>query len=1189
MSVIHIAKRFELRDPQNPDNLLGQGGMGTVYRGLDTVTGETVAIKALRPELVSGNAEMLRRFVQEGEALRQLNHPNIVTLLGTDEVRRVPYLVMEYVGGGSLSHLLHKSGPLSVQRALYVALDLADALTRAHRLNILHRDIKPGNVLLAQDGTPRLTDFGMAYIRGQDQLTQEGMIVGTLAYLAPEIFEGKAADERSDIWSFGVLIYEMLSARRPFEQELPGALIHAVLNQPPPDLEALRPDLPSGLVDLVGRMLTREAAARIPSVRVVGAELEVLLRGSSRMQAVIRPDDTSGRFNTPPTPSPLPSTQMFSPPNNLPTPPTAFVGRQSELDTLHTLLDSSDTRLVTILGAGGIGKTRLALEVAHTRLARYPDGIFFVGLDPIEEPDLLLGAIADSIGLNFGGGDPQRELLDALRERNTLLLLDNFEHLSPAAPLLAAILAAAPHIQILVTSRERLRLQGEQLFELDGMRLPRVSASVEDLAELPAAQLFIQRAHRVQPDFELNASTAPHIARIVRQVDGLPLGIELAASWLEALSVEEIASEMARSLDFLETDLRDVPARHRSLRAVFDYSWRLLNEDERQTFSRLSVFRGGFTREAAQRVADAGLRVLTNLVNKSLLQRDSGGRYSANTLLAQYAAESLAVDEAQAIKLEHAAYYAEYMERLTPAFSSSRERHALEQTENEIENLRAAWQRALRAERFELIDRMQHGMLLYYVGRSLLNEGHARFRDLVAAMEAAGEGENRIAMRARVRQAWIGSRLGYYDEASRLSQRASVYFRAQDERAETAHALNNLCYVSMMQGHYQDALNYGAEATRLVQNFEDVTAWAMGMGNLGYVYYLLGDYNNARIFYESIEHAVSGQIDYAPSGLAYGKNNLGEILWALGDADGARQLFEDAYAVFKAYNYPRGMAFTLNNLGGLYDQYGQFEEAERLYRQAQQLNREIGDRTGIAHSLSALGRMALARGDFEKGRSKFEESLRIRRELGDQRGVADSLNDLGQLELAAGQPQAALRLLREAVTMRRAIGDREGEGVALAIMALAQFHIGQTAEAETAVHDLQRLSASLDHSGVRVLNHIAQGELALRQKRLDDAQAAYREALRNAGGMDTLGSVLFALEGLAGVYLARADYPRALELVAASLQHPRAALPVPARRSDALLNQLRQHLPARQIDKALADSQPDDLGRVVAAMAQDKG
>ncbi len=290
-----ITDRFEIGDLEK--DLLGRGGMGEVYRATDTQTGELVAVKALNPEIVAHDPGLLERFAREGQALRRLNHPNIVRMVAAVEEEGRHYLVIEYVGGSSLADVLATQGRLPSGRAIEIALDLADALTRAHRLGIIHRDLKPANVLLAQDGTPRLADFGIAHIQDCSHLTQTGVLVGTVDYLSPEICQGEPPNELSDIWAFGVTLFQMLTAKLPFDGKNMTAKITDILTQPVPDLTKLAPNTPDTLVDLIYRMLEKDSHRRIPSVRLVGAELEAIWKG--RQVAILHPTPADSRFTSP--------------------------------------------------------------------------------------------------------------------------------------------------------------------------------------------------------------------------------------------------------------------------------------------------------------------------------------------------------------------------------------------------------------------------------------------------------------------------------------------------------------------------------------------------------------------------------------------------------------------------------------------------------------------------------------------------------------------------------------------------------------------------------------------------------------------------------------------------------------------------------------------------------------------------
>ena len=670
---------------------IGAGGMGLVYRGRETLTGQIVAIKSLRPELAGGaDPTNLARFEREGQALRQLNHPNIVKMLAMLQQEGQHYIVMDYVSGGSLYDRLRLKPQLPVPFVLKLAIELADALTRAHYLKIIHRDLKPANVLLAEDGTAQLTDFGVAHFGAKERVTETGTTVGTLDYLSPEALNGEEVDPRSDIWAFGVLLYEMLAGQRPFQGTNAVGIITAILMDPLPNLEALRSGAPLALVDLVYRMLEKDRHARVQSVRLVGAELEAIMLGlasgvsvGSTTNRLIEQHrlDQSGRFETP-----APATEAVR--HNLPAPASPLVGREIELAELARLLNEPEIRLVTILGPGGMGKTRLALELAAQQLPHFASGVFFVALAPLCSAELILPAIAEAVDFQFCPGDePKQQLLAYLREKALLLVLDNFEHLLAGVGLVADILGAAPGVKLVATSREKLNLQAETIFTVEGMAFPERGAS-GDLLQYSAVKLFVQNVRRLRPGFQLSEADFSQVVRICHLVQGMPLGLLLAAAWVELLSLQEIADEINQSLDFLQTEQRDIPERQRSIRAVFDYSWNLLAEEERAVFARLSAFRGGFTREAAQTVAGASLRQLMALLNKSLLWRKpDSGRYEIHELLRQYAEQQLtAAGEAEVVQDRHLQHFVALAEQAELRLRGAEQGQQLKQLDLELDN-----------------------------------------------------------------------------------------------------------------------------------------------------------------------------------------------------------------------------------------------------------------------------------------------------------------------------------------------------------------------------------------------------------------------------------------------------------------------------------------------------------------------
>lgn len=1181
-----LAQRFEVSD------LIGRGGIGEVYRAIDIETGEEVAIKVLKPGVLGSDPEIALRFAQEGHALRQLNHPNIVKVLDTIEESDHQCIIMELVRGGTLSDLIRENGALPVEQVLKIGLELADALSRAHHLKIIHRDIKPANILLAEDGTPRLTDFGVARI-GDSLMTQDGVVMGTFAYLSPEGTRGEVLDVRSDIWSYGVVMFEMLTGRRPFDATQPAVLINAILTQPIPSVEDLRPDSPMALNDLIYRMLEKGRDARIPRMRMVGAEIEAIIE---MIDSGIRPgnlilDSDKSLFDTPTAedpPTQTPSRELA--PSNLPVFATPFVGRSEGIRELNKLLNDNEQRLITLLGPGGIGKTRLAVATASANRDVFASGVFFVPLAPITNPDNLLSTIAENVNFTFSGGDdPQDDLIAFLREKKMLIIMDNFEHLMDHAEIVSDILKGAPYVKLLVTSRERLRLRGETAFEVDAMSTPYEDESVEAMEEYPVVKLFLQSAHRVAGDFELNAETAPHVARVINLVGGVPLGVELAAAWLEALSVKEIVAEIENSLDFLETDLRDVPERHRSLRAVFEYSWLLMTEEEQNIFKRLSVFRGGFERDAAHEVTGASLRNLMAMVNKSFLRRAPDGRYIPHKMLREYAEELYGEesDAQQQARQKHAEYYGKFLNEQGSKFNTKAELKAVDSIEREIENIRAAWCWAVDNGHFDALAMCLDPLMLFHQARSMLMEGSRTFRELADRMAAQGMGNTDLYWRARLREARLSQRLGAYAESFELAKDALEYFKDKDQTEESV-ALNLMSYSRMMQGHYEESVNFASSAAEIAYAIEDTDLIFYSLGNLGYARYLKGDHIEAQNIYEELNR-LGENLDYSPIGKAFGLNNLGEIVHAMGDFKRARELYQGAYDIFKKYGTKRGMAFTLNNLGGVHFSSGDIETARQLYQKAYKLNKEIGDRDGMAHSLSALGNEAMFQNDLDAAESYYRQALQIRREIGNKRRIADSLDDLTATANFKGNVLSAKDYVEESLAIRYEINDAQHLATTLVYQAFVKLAEGNLSEAKKYATDGYSLAENAEQWISLFLAQLALAEIDAREGSYDQALTRLKMTLQKAeaNGHVPQRIELFIVAAVAGIYAKSGRQDKAVAYAAYVFNESRSDATIATRRAQQVMDDLRNSVPVTVMERGQQVAKSLDRQKVLNDILND--
>ena len=558
-----------------------------------------------------------------------------------------------------------------------------------------------------------------------------------------------------------------------------------------------------------------------------------------------------------------------------------LIGRATELTVIRTRLLDPACRLLTLVGVGGSGKTRLALAAATNLLSEieaghFEHGLFFVSLAPIQTAEALVSLVAQTLGFAFYEPDnPQQQLLAYLRRKNLLLILDNFEHLLPpseetsagALEFVTEILRDAPAVKILVTSRTRLNLQGETLSAVSSMRYPDSSTDLSsaDLVQYGAVRLFLETAQRVQPDYTPSNDDLAAIVRICGQVQGLPLGILLAASWASMLTVTEILGQISdQSLDFLAIDWPDVPKRQRSMRAVFDHSWRLLTQRERQVFRGLAVFRGGFTWPAVQQVTGASLPELLALHNKSLLQRTPLGRYELHELLRQFAAEKLDQfpDESQATHDRHAAYYADTLQDWAATLHGARQQTVLKEIETDLENARVAWQWAVAHQQITCLERAVDGLCRFYEWRWRYQEGEAACRLATNKLKSIREQDynllpadskddtRRILAKILIWQGFFTRTLGETEPARQLLAQSLALLNDlgqanQDVRQEKAAALHQMGELVDTTSHFEAAEKRYRQSLTLYQAQNDRWGTAEVLIKLGRVAKSLDNYTRS--------------------------------------------------------------------------------------------------------------------------------------------------------------------------------------------------------------------------------------------------------------------------------------------------------------------------------------------------------
>ena len=961
---------------------LGAGGMGEVYEAEDTDLRRKVALKILPKEMAAKPAT-LERFKLEARAVAALNHPNIVTIYSVEQAAETHFLTMELVEGRPLSELIPPGG-FELGKLFALGIPLTDALAAAHAKGIGHRDLKPSNVMVNEQGRVKVIDFGLAKLFQQEteivdreaptvQQTLAGQILGTPAYMSPEQIEGRKLDHRTDIFSLGVLLCEMATARRPFTGDSAISIMSAILRDAPSALAELKPGLPEHLGRIIRRCLQKNPDERYQSALDLRNELKGLeeeTRTGSRPVPTV-PGELTKEV-------PLPAR-----PYNLPAQLTSFVGRVRETAEVTRLIvgasgnASSGTRLLTLTGPGGTGKTRLALQVAAGLMGHFIDGVWLVELAALSDPSLVPQTVITAMGLINTAGQPPLELLTRfLGPKQALLLLDNCEHLVVACAELAdALLRVCPRLHILATSREGLRLIGETTWLVPTLSVPSLdggnsgSSTVAALGQYESVKLFVERARTVAPAFGLTEQNAAAVAQLCHRLDGIPLAIELAAARTRLLPVEQLLDRVQDRFHLLTGGSRTALPRQQTLRALVDWSYDLLSPQERLLFDRLSVFAGGWTLEAAEEVcADgaggrkvggrgAALRsdeivdLLGHLLEKSMVvgeaSTDGTARYRLLETLRQYGQERLTQGPEAAVdslRTRHATYFVAFGEQLAVGVRGPDQLKWADRFEIELDNIRAGldWGKAADAPP----DRVDLGLRL------------------AAAL-------------------YIPSmRRGYSRETRRHLESLLAQRSAQRPTRTRARAL----------------FAFGSFA--MWQDRDDVTAWALLNESLS----LAGQLGDTRV-------------------MADARRNLGAVLYNRGDKAGARQRYEEALQLSRADGDLYGIRWSLEDLGDMAADEGNTAHAENLFENARSLARQIGDLFGIASILQCMGNLARTTGKAKLAGELIKEALAIfmQTQFGQGARIAWCFRDLAFVSGAAAA-ERAVRLLSAAQALQEKSG-----------------------------------------------------------------------------------------------------------------------------------------------------------------------
>ncbi|WP_437949941.1 protein kinase [Sorangium sp. So ce296] len=1042
---------------------IGRGGAGAVYMADDLDGGGRVAVKVLLRTPSAGEAAA-SRFQREIRAMRLLDAPGFVRMLDAGvapELDGAPFLVMELLRGHDLEHLVTTHGrrsPAEVQRWLG---EVADALEVAHAQGLFHRDLKPANLFLAigDDGRERVKILDLGLVKEVDPgalgasggLTATGTAIGTPIYMAPEQARGRSDQlgPAADVWAIGLIAVRLLTGDIYWTAnsmaELMVALLVMRLYPPSSRWRWLPPAFDAWFL----RSCDRDPAARFPSVReqslALGAALaaagapaeppgagEPWSPGGPAATDMLRTDtmELAGTVEAPPEPlaggtlrevasNPrdpgLPSPPLgASPPlggspaterprHNLPVQRTPFVGRARERAEIASLLLEPKAGLLTLTGVGGTGKTRLALQVAEDLVPAFSGGVCFVPLASLREPALVPSAIAQALSLGEGGARPDLErVAHFLRDRRHLLVLDNLEHLTAAAPVVAHLAASCPRLSLLVTSRAALNLSGERRYVVPPLEVPEpreVTASAALASS--AVSLFCRRASAIKPGFQLGPDNVADVVEICARLDGLPLAIELAASRLKVLTPAALlarlrdrgaagrASPAAGSFRLLTGGARDLPERQQTMRAAIDWSYGLLLPEEQLAFRTLAVFAGGFSLAMADQMCafrDAALdtlAILESLVDKSLLLPVAGEepRFQMLAILREYGLDRLAEEgAAAACNRRFVELSLELAERAAEALRGPEQAAWLAALELEHDNLRLALELALQpgdAGGAGAPVRLAAALSRFWYIHGHYQEGRAWLARALAG--AAGVAPEHVAAALRGAGTLALLQCDYREARALLERGAALYRELGDERG-LASVVQILGSVAREQGDYERALSLHGESLALATRRGDTLEAARALGYSGFAAWLSGD--TAR-------------------------------------AEGACRL---ALPELRRGGDREGTATALLYLGCAAFYRGDLDEASRLCEESEGLSRAVKFKEGIAWTSNILGLVAIERGDLALAGRRLRASLRLHRELGDLWRSASVLEALARAAVRAGRPERGARLLGGAAALREAIG-----------------------------------------------------------------------------------------------------------------------------------------------------------------------
>ncbi|MEZ5425418.1 MAG: protein kinase [Pyrinomonadaceae bacterium] len=926
-------------------SLLGKGGMGAVYLAQDTSLNRKIALKFLHQEF-GFDPEKLKRFTREARATSVLNHPNILTVYEIGNFGATNYIATEYIEGKTLREAISSNTPPpAAAEVIKIAVQVSEALAQAHKAGIIHRDIKPENIMIRPDGYVKVLDFGLAKLFESNadlfdekslSLSTPGLIKGTISYMSPEQARGQKVDKRTDIWSFGVMLYELFTGRLPFSGETPADVLTSIIHLEPPALNHFKPEMPDGLTSLINKMLQKDPAARYSGFEEILADLEFEKNSFEDGRFEKAPlTDLREDFETVILDPTSKSWDGANPKNNLSGEISPLIGRTNEIKQISELLKKTQTRLLSLTGIGGTGKTRVAKSIAKTLLNNFPDGVFFIDLSMIDDPDFVLPFIAKTLELKAENDKTEKETLkEVLREKKVLLVLDNFEQVIEAAPAVGELILSAENLKVLVTSRVRLQLSFENEFVIQPLEFPAGnSLNLGEMSHYPAVKLFVERARSANSRFALNDDNLEPVAEICRKLDGLPLAIELAAARIKFLAPVALLRRLEKSLKLLTGGAKDLPERQQTMRQAISWSYDLLDEAEKTLFKYVSVFRGGFTIESAEAilspVGDPDLDVfegLASLVDKSLIvqreQTDGEPRFRMLEVVREFALEKLGgAGETDKVKQCQAEFFANLAGVAEPEFEGKNSGEWFEKIEREHDNFRSSLKWALN-----------------------------------------NNPETALRIVSNLRNYWMNR--GFLVEGEEWTQNALENEKATNDQNLLARANFCLGDLSWNRGKFSSAEIYYKKSLEISLKINDKTVVANSCRGLAYANYMQGDLKQAENLFErglEVSKEIGDQL-----GVSKITNGLGEIARLQKNYDKAQKYYEESLSVARRESLNSSIQIACINLAAVACIREDYQTARSYTVETLELSRKTGNKLCVGYAFERFIALAVIEGEMEK-------------------------------------------------------------------------------------------------------------------------------------------------------------------------------------------------------------------------------